>query len=233
MSTTSRKRWTVALGAVLLLIAMATWVLSLPAFGGSITGERLARVQGHVQYRDGAFVNPEPQAPSSIGELGTYLSESVFYDEVRVPPAPLPVLPVEPDALLLSETPSLRAFWIGHASVYVEIDGLRVLVDPVFSEYASPFEFGPARFHPPPIELDALPDIDAVVISHDHYDHLDMATIRHLAVRGTRFFVPLGVGAHLERWKVSREQITELAWWEEARRRSSVSRRRISVAKTD
>ena len=109
----------------------------------------------------------------------------------------------------------MRAFWIGHASTYVELDGLRVLLDPVFAERVSPLPVGPRRFHPPPIALADLPMIDAVLISHDHYDHLDMDTVRHLAARGSRFFVPLGVGAHLERWGVPPAQIEELAWWEE------------------
>lgn len=197
------------------LFAGSLWVLSLPTFGGTLEGERLARAQAHPQWQDGAFVNVEPQAEGSIADLGVFLRESVFYDEIRVPPAPLPVLPVTVESLAIGAEPRLRAFWIGHASVYVEIDGLRVMVDPVFSEYASPFAFGPARFHPPPIALDTLPPIDAVVISHDHYDHLDMATVRFLADRGTRFYVPLGVGAHLERWAVPAAQIRELAWWEE------------------
>ena len=98
----------------------------------------------------------------------------------------------------------------------LEIDGTRLLIDPVFSEYASPFQFiGPQRFHETPIALRDLSGIDAVVISHDHYDHLDMATVTHLGRQGTRFFVPLGVGAHLQRWGVPESQINEMAWWQE------------------
>ena len=105
-------------------------------------------------------------------------------------------------SLNIVKAPTLRAFWIGHASVYVEIDGTRILIDPVFSDYASPFNFGPKRFQPPPIALQDLPKIDAVIISHDHYDHydhLDMNSIIYLSKMGSQFFVPLGVGTHLER----------------------------------
>jgi len=109
----------------------------------------------------------------------------------------------------------LRAFWIGRAGTYVEIDGQRLLPDPVFSEHASAFSIGPRRFHPPPITLAGLPPIDAVLISHDHYDHLNTETVRHLAARGSRFFVPLGIGAHLERWGVPAAQVEELEWWQE------------------
>ena len=77
-----------------------------------------------------------------------------------------------------------------------------------------PSSIGPKRFHPPPIALADLPKIDAVLVSHDHYDHLDMVTVQHLAALGTRFFVPLGIGAHLERWGVPLAQIEEMEWWQ-------------------
>jgi L-ascorbate metabolism protein UlaG (beta-lactamase superfamily) len=109
----------------------------------------------------------------------------------------------------------LRAFWIGHSTAYIEIDGMRLLTDPILSEHASPFEIGIRRLHPVPIALERLPKIDAAVISHDHYDHLDMRTVKHLASRGTHFFVGLGVGAHLERWGVPMTQIHEMEWWQE------------------
>ncbi len=168
-------------------------ILSLPPFGGEIFGERLERVQANPQYKDGAFVNVEPQSPYALSDVGSFFSRSIFYDEIRIPPSKIPVVSVVPSSLKPLSTPTLRAFWIGHASVYVEIDDIRILIDPVFSEYASPFNFGPKRFHPPPITLQDLPKIDAVLISHDHYDHLDMNTIIHLAAQGTNFFVPLGI----------------------------------------
>ncbi|HEU5294662.1 MAG TPA: MBL fold metallo-hydrolase, partial [Burkholderiaceae bacterium] len=144
--------------------------------------------------------------------------------EVREPPHPLPVVPVTAASLLAPSTGAagssppqrLRAFWIGHASVYIELDGVRLLVDPMFSDYASPFDFGPKRFDPPPIALAELPPIDAVLITHDHYDHLDMRTVQELA-RGERtlFVVPLGIGANLERWGVAPQRIHELQWGQE------------------
>jgi len=134
---------------------------------------------------------------------------------VRVPPGALPVVPVTAASLATPPpNPGLRAFWIGHASLYVEIDGVRLLFDPVFSEHASPFALGPKRFHPPPIALADLPPIDAVLITHDHYDHLDLRTIEQLARDNERtlFIVPLGIGAHLERWGVPAARIRELEW---------------------
>src|SRR6185436_364233 len=98
-----------------------------------------------------------------------------------------------------------------------EIDGHRLLTDPVWSERASPLPWvGPRRWYPPPVPLAQLPPIDAVVISHDHYDHLDLGTIQALAARDARtvFIVPLGIGAHLESWGLPPARIVELDWWD-------------------
>jgi L-ascorbate metabolism protein UlaG (beta-lactamase superfamily) len=99
--------------------------------------------------------------------------------------------------------------------VLIEIDGRRILTDPVWSERASPVGFaGPRRFQPVPVAIDRLPPLDAVIVSHDHYDHLDFPTIRALAKSEVPFVTSLGVGAHLEAWGVPPERIAELDWWE-------------------
>jgi len=123
-------------GSILAVIIFV--ILSLPPFGGTVSGERLKRVQTNPQYEDGAFVNAQPQTPFNISDIGSFFSESFFYDEIRIPPSRIPVVPVTPSSLKLASKPILRAFWIGHASVYVEIDSIRMLIDPVFSNYASP-----------------------------------------------------------------------------------------------
>ena len=209
-------RTVVTLAALAAVLVVAGWVvLAQPQFGAPMAGERLARAQANPQYKDGRFVNLEPEAPSDTS-LIDYTMRQRTGDAVRVPPTPVPVMAV--DTTTLAATPpasGLRAFWIGHASTYVEIDGLRILMDPVFAERVSPLPVGPGRFHPPPIALADLPRIDAVLISHDHYDHLDMDTMRHLAQRGSKFYVPLGIGAHLERWGVPAAQIEEMEWWQE------------------
>lgn len=209
-----RKRWLFLIVPGLFAMAVGV-VLSLPPFGGRPSGERLARIEASPFHRDGVFVNELPEASYDLREMGSLLVRQFSGGEIRVPPGPLPVVSVAPAVLAGPLAPGLRAFWIGHAGVYAEIDGLRLLIDPVFSDYASPFAVGPKRFHPPPIALRDLPAIDAVVISHDHFDHLDMETVRPLARRGTRFFVPLGVGAHLERWGIPEAQIFDLEWWQE------------------
>lgn len=197
------------------LFAVAAAVLQLPVFGAKLAGERRTRAEHSGHFRNGVFVNLEPTNKLTPGTFGEMLHHQFFGEEQRVPPKAPPVVRRTAADYATPPASGLRATWIGHASVLLEIDGERVLTDPVFSDRCSPFQWaGPERFAPPPIALEALPPIDAVVISHDHYDHLDMHTIRVLAERGTQFVVPLGIGAHLERWGIDASQITDLEWHE-------------------
>jgi len=133
----------------------------------------------------------------------------------RVPSAPLPSLnPLE--HWLRTPDSGLRATWLGHSTVLIEIDGWRVLTDPVWGPRASPSRFlGPKRFQPVPVELRELPPLDAVVLSHDHYDHLDRATVEYLADRAELFLAPLGVGDRLTAWGVPADKVRQLDWWQE------------------
>ncbi len=187
-------------------------------FGGNVSGDRLDRVMASTHQENGTFRNTVPQRAAASGNYWNYIVEQFSGDQVRVPPAAIPVTTVDPEILTSTPAAGLRAIWLGHATVYLELDGKRVLIDPILSDYAAPIDwFGPKRFHPSPIALEDLPRIDAVLISHDHYDHLDMKTVQHLAKTGSRFFVPLGIGAHLDAWDVPADQIVELDWWQNAR----------------
>ncbi len=195
-------------------IAVIATLKLVPSFGGEMLGERLDRIVSSEHYFDGAFFNEERQSSQKM--TWDFVHEQFFGEQIRVPPAPLPVIPIGVDMLANQPESGLRVIWIGHAGTLIEIDGVRLLIDPVFSDYASPFQFiGPKRFHAAPIALQDLQGIHAVVISHDHYDHLDMDTVVHLASQGTQFFVPLGIGAHLQRWHIPAAQINELEWWQE------------------
>lgn len=142
------------------------------------------------------------------------LLEGLFGGQQRTPPSAIPVTRMPAASFSNPVSQGLRLTWLGHASVLMEIDNMRLLIDPVFSKRASPLPIGPKRFHPAPLALDDLPHIDAVLISHDHYDHLDITVIKHLRETQTIFLVPLGVSAHLIKWDVPADRIIELDWWE-------------------
>jgi len=197
------------IAAVAILLDSTEWLVSL---GGRVTGARLERAQRSPQFRDGKFRNAEPSSLLK-GSLRAMLRRQFFGDEQREPLAPVPVISRSAGDYATPPASGLRATWIGWSSVLVEIDGKVVLTDPVWSRRCSPSTLvGPKRFHEPPIPSGDLPHIDAVVISHDHYDHLDMSVVRALGARGTHFIVPLGIGAHLERWGVPAAQLHELDW---------------------
>lgn len=143
------------------------------------------------------------------------MRELLCAGEGRIPSAPLPLVNPVPRWAKRPES-GLRVTWLGHSTLLIELDGVRVLTDPVWGNRASPLPFaGPKRFHPPPAPLAALPPLDAVIVSHDHYDHLDRPTIRALAKTRVPFVTSLGVGARLEGWGIPAKRITELDWWEQ------------------
>ncbi|MEU5313515.1 MBL fold metallo-hydrolase [Streptomyces sp. NPDC021562] len=188
------------------------------AFGADPGGERLARIQGSPHFKDGVFQNPGGVARTRPSGSMLDFAKKYFEKEQRARRAPRGTVPVHPTAVADLAKPAasgLRVTWMGHSSVLAEIDGHRVLFDPVWGERCSPFPFaGPKRLHPVPVPLAALGPVDVVVISHDHYDHLDLPTIRALAGTDTLFAVPLGVGAHLEQWGVAPGRMRELDWHE-------------------
>lgn len=177
----------------------------------------MERIRASSRFLNGAFRNTSGATPGlQHGSMLSTMGEYLFGGSRRTPPAPLPSENPLPTWAKPVDT-GLRLTWLGHSTVLIEIDGFRILTDPVWGERASPWNFaGPKRFQPVPAPIAALPKLDAVIVSHDHYDHLDYPTILELARMDVPFFTSLGVGAHLEAWGVPPERITELDWWESA-----------------
>ncbi|SMD42267.1 L-ascorbate metabolism protein UlaG, beta-lactamase superfamily [Aquiflexum balticum DSM 16537] len=203
--------WTLAI----LLIVTGSLVYYVSRQMGSLDSleERKARFSG-LTYYDAAtdqFISPEelPYYPEQTtgGDAGP---ARFFKTSPNAPGFPLPKQMITKSDF--SETPSdFAAWWFGHSTFILELDGKRILFDPVF-ENGGPLPFILRRFDVSPIKREELPEIDLVVITHDHYDHLEAATMRFLATRNTEFLVPLGVGARLEGWGVQKNNISELGW---------------------
>ena len=151
-------------------------------------------------------------ARAVVSLLWSVVSNAASGSRIGSPPAAVPI--ETPD--IPSAAADLAATWLGHATVLLEVDGYRILADPMFGDRASPSNaVGPRRLHPAPIAADALPTLDAALISHDHYDHLDRPTIAALVASSPApFLVPLGIGAHLRGWGVPADRIIELDWHE-------------------
>lgn len=212
-------RWTVRLlGAALLLLLLsigAALAYAWSALGAQATGERLERMQASSRWKDGAFHDTLPRVEPDILEI-----LPKWFDKpkpFRRPETDLSIYTKAEARLQQPPASGTRITWLGHSTLLIEIAKKRILVDPVWGEYVAPLPLKNARrFAAPPLRFEALPPLDAVVISHDHYDHLDHPTILRLKDLEVEFYVPLGIGAHLEYWGIPSERIHEHDWWQEA-----------------
>ena len=188
----------------------------MKSLGRRPDGTRLERMQASPLWAGDRFQNLHPVLPGLRDPAVPMPSirDFMFGGERRVPAGALPA--DNPLGSWARKPQSgLRVTWLGHSTMLVEIGGVRVLTDPVWGPRASPSTLvGPKRFQPVPVSLREMPPVDVVVISHDHYDHLDYPTIRALARSSVPFVVSLGLGAHLEYWGIHADRITELDWWE-------------------
>jgi L-ascorbate metabolism protein UlaG (beta-lactamase superfamily) len=189
-------------------VVRAVW--DIPSAIGASMSAIQSNASGAVSYRNSQFHNTEPSSQLIEGATLSLLYSALTRRNAGHPRGAIPLeTPVVPQ-----EAADLAVTWYGHASALVEVDGYRILTDPVWSERVSPSAIvGPARMHPVPTPLSDLPPVDAVIISHDHYDHLDKATIRALVLgQSAPFLVPIGIGAHLRHWGVPEHRIVELDW---------------------
>ena len=167
------------------------------------------------QRRDGKFRNVAPRERPGLGKsLGIAWRVLTRKPATTVPRAPIPVRPL--DAATLAAAPDASLFRLGHSTLLLKLAGEFWLTDPVFSERASPVQWaGPKRFHAPPISIAELPPIKGVILSHDHYDHLDRAAVLELAPKVETFVTPLGVGDRLIAWGVPAAKVRQLDWWQQ------------------
>ena len=198
-------------------VLAGSWVLralhAAPAALGATPAEIQAVAQRSPNYQDGVFVNIDPASGISLDreEQRQIIWDLIGSRDTARPPGPIPLATPAPAEAAAAR---LAVSWYGHSTAMIEIDGYRVLADPVWSRRCSPSHtVGPQRMHEVPVPLEALPAVDAVLISHDHYDHLDVGTIIGLArTQRAPFVVPLGVGAHLRKWGIPAGRIVELDW---------------------
>lgn len=206
--------------SIILLIVLITivFVYTSPQFGGSPTKEqKLAYAQtGH--YENGKFVNQIP-SPMEVGikDIPSLLYKQIKGDPNKQPGIKFDVLKI--DSLDIEQKPDsiIRLTWFGHSAFLLEIGGKKILIDPMFGDVPAPHPWlGRSRYsNGLPIEIEKLPQIDAVIMSHDHYDHLDYGSIMRLKEKTKEFYMPLGVGAHFRKWGVQDKRIHELDWWDD------------------
>ena len=201
----------------------AFFISSCSTFGSLPQGEELDRVASSPNYDKDRkqFVNRQQDVLDEMRKKA--FSWKVFKEwfggneAERVPKNKLPE--EKPDLqAFLEDSEELKVIWFGHSSFLLNMEGKIILVDPVFSQAASPFSFLVKRFQPPILKLEELPEIDYILISHDHYDHLDMETVQFFVDKKTEFITPLGVGEHIKSWGVDKSRVSEMDWWQETQR---------------
>jgi len=204
----------ISLILIFAFIVLVFVVLKLPVFGQLPNGERLVRIQQVPFVAEGVFQNysPTPMQPEGVS-MWMILKKVIKGNPNGRPPKALPH--IKPDFTSLTGT---KVTWFGHSSYLIQAETLKILVDPVFSRTTSPFSFignksydGTDFVHP-----EDFPAVDILLITHDHYDHMDYQSILRLKGKVKHFVTSLGVGSHLERWGIPKDQITELAWGEQA-----------------
>ncbi|KJR47427.1 Outer membrane protein romA [Desulfosporosinus sp. I2] len=186
-----------------------------PVFGAKASKEKISVFRHSTNFARKKFINQIP----TVMDTRITTSVGILRDLMKGNPDGRPnrAIPVEPLNSVIMPDESSKVTWFGHSTLLLEMDGKRLLLDPMFSQTPSPFPlFGGRRYSKIlPIELENLPPIDIVIISHDHYDHMDYQTIKVLKDKVSHFCVPLGVGSHLVAWGVDPERIKELDWWNE------------------
>lgn len=199
--------------AALLLLGAFTY-LQHPRFGTHPEGERLEAIRHSPHFSEGEFRNLVATSvlADNSGSFSVFASFLLQETEDLRPDAPIPTK--RTDFRALDQRQDI-VVWLGHSSFFVLLGGKRILIDPVFSPYAAPVSFSTQAFDGTDLcTADDMPEIDVLLITHDHWDHLDHATVTALEPKVKQVFVPLGIGAHLEYWGYAREKVHEADWFE-------------------
>ena len=196
---------------LLLLLVIFLFLKLWPSFGNTPSSEDMKDYSKRAKnYNNGKFYNE-----NEFKMIYNNYAENEYISNKGVIPTEI-ISATKPRILDKTDVKTLSITWLGHSSTLIQMHGLNILIDPVFNDYSSPIAIvGPKRFSKLPIEINELPDIDIVVITHDHYDHLDYNTIKNIDKKVNKYVVPLGVENHLERWGVNKNKIFNMAWWEE------------------
>jgi L-ascorbate metabolism protein UlaG (beta-lactamase superfamily) len=206
------------IGITSIIFGIVMFVSCAATFGGNPNQTRLNKMKQSKNFKNGKFHNVM-NTPMGMQNGSTFktMKDFFFGGENRVPKETIPFIKLDSLELNYRNTEEVKVTWLGHSSVLISFEGYIFLTDPMFGKRASPVSFmGPKRFNDLlPLSLEGVKKIDAIIISHDHFDHMDYKTIKKLHSKTGKFFVPLGVGAHLEEWGVHPEKIVELDWWEE------------------
>lgn len=201
-----------------LVILYFLFVNFYPSFGGDVSKELQKKYTVSNNYEDGRFVNKDHVRQDMSFSETIQVARKFFFSRVKNgrPEKSLSVHKVDSTSLS-NYKGDTRLIWFGHSAFLLQTAGKTILIDPMLSDVPAPHPLlGGNRFNEElPLAIEKLPRIDAVLISHDHYDHLDHTTIKKIKDRVDHFYVPLGVGVHLEAWHVERDKITEMDWWEE------------------
>ena len=192
--------------------------IACSAFGTDPKGEHLKKIQSSPQYNmeEKIFVNRRSDLLSEMRNDLSYwklINAYIFGKEERYPKEKLPE--IKPNInIFLQKSDSISFIWFGHSTFMVNFGGKILLFDPIFSSNASPVSLFINRFQAPVLKLTELPNIDYIIISHDHYDHLDMETIKYFKNKSTKFIAPLGVTSHIKGWGIQEDRLSELDWWQ-------------------
>ncbi len=216
MKTVKRLFALIGLTIAVFIIGVILFVSLAPQFGRVPEGADLEKLKKSQHYQNGVFVNLiETSMEVDISSMPGMLADFINPPDGKNPNKPLPTKWSEGNVSTIDSIAYIT--WFGHSAVMLEIDNKTVLIDPMLGPSCAPVSFMTKRFkYEEPIALESLPMIDVIIISHDHYDHLDYETIVKLKSKTSHFFTALGVGSHLKHWGIAGEKITELDWWESA-----------------